>query len=67
LKTCAVRKIFVQSTHDEYGPRVELERVFEACSKPKEIHWIDAADHFFRDGLEALEETVFRLADPLSR
>jgi uncharacterized protein len=67
LKTCAVRKVFVQSTHDEYGPRLELERVFEGCGEPKEIHWIEAADHFFRDGLDALEETVFRLNGPPSQ
>ncbi len=64
LKTCAVRKIFVQSTNDEYGPRADLERVFEACSEPKEIHWINATDHFFRDGLDALEDKVFRLNCP---
>jgi alpha/beta superfamily hydrolase len=61
LKTCATAKIFVQSTHDEYGPREELEEIYRSFAEPKQIHWIDAADHFFRDGLDALEETVFQL------
>lgn len=61
LKTCGTPKVFVQCTHDEHGPRPELEALFRDSSEPKQIHWIAAADHFFRDGLDALEETIFQL------
>jgi uncharacterized protein len=62
LQACGVPKIFVQSTNDEYGPREELEALYSGVAEPKQIHWIAAADHFFRDGLEELEETIFQLS-----
>ena len=62
LKTCAVPKIFVQSTIDEYGPRPELEPLFAGFAEPKQIHWIDGGDHFFRADLDALEEKIYQLS-----
>jgi alpha/beta superfamily hydrolase len=61
LKICLTPKVFVQSTHDEHGPRRELEAIYDHISDPKQIHWIPATDHFFRDGLDALEETILQL------
>ena len=63
LEACAVSKVFIQSTTDEYGPRGELEAMYERFDRPKEIHWVEAADHFFVGGLETLEEEVFRAAE----
>jgi len=62
LKTCGASKIFVQSTNDEHGPREELEQLYLAFAEPKQIHWVESADHFFRDGLDGLEETIFQLS-----
>ena len=61
LKDCVTPKVFVQSTNDEHGPRPELEAIYRDIAEPKQIHWIPSADHFFRDGLDALEETIFQL------
>ena len=61
LRNCVTPKVFVQSTHDVHGPRPELERIYGDVAPPKEIHWVDATDHFFRDGLDALEDTIFQL------
>jgi alpha/beta superfamily hydrolase len=61
LKNCLTPKVFVQSSHDEHGPRLELETIYRDIAEPKQIHWIPAADHFFRDGLDALETTLFQL------
>jgi len=58
LETCASRKIFIQSTHDQYGPRGELEAIYAKLPEPKELIWIEAADHFFAGALEELEERV---------
>jgi len=58
LETCPAPKVFVQSTHDQYGPRAELEAMYQRFAAPKELHWIAAADHFFAEGLEALEKRV---------
>jgi len=58
LEACCARKIFLQSTHDQYGPRAELEPMYAGFAEPKEIHWIESADHFFAGGLDALERQV---------
>jgi uncharacterized protein len=58
LDTCGVPKIFVQSTHDQYGPRADLESAFTRFAEPKRLIWIESADHFFAGGLEELEEAV---------
>ncbi len=58
LEACRVPKIFIQSTQDQYGPRPELEAMFESFAPPRELHWIEAADHFFVGALDALEEQV---------
>lgn len=58
LETCGVPKIFVQSTHDQFGPRAELELAFARFAEPKQLIWIESSDHFFSGGLEALDEAV---------
>jgi alpha/beta superfamily hydrolase len=63
LEECAAPKIFIQSTNDQYGPRKELEDMYERFAAPKEIHWIESGDHFFAGGLETLEEEVLRAAE----
>jgi uncharacterized protein len=66
LESCAAPKIFIQSTNDQYGPRAELEAMYQRFAAPKEIHWIEAADHFFAGGLEALEERVKASAEQIA-
>ena len=53
-------KIFIQSTHDQYGPREEFERVFTRFAEPKRVVWIEAADHFFAGALEQVEAAARR-------
>jgi alpha/beta superfamily hydrolase len=65
LESCATPKVFVQSTHDQYGPRAELEAAFARWAAPKRLLWIEATDHFFSGGLEALEERVAAVAAEL--
>ncbi len=65
LESCAIKKVFVQSTHDQFGPRTELEAAFARWATPKRIEWIEAADHFFADALDTLEERVAALAAEL--
>ena len=62
LEGCTVPRVFVQSTHDEFGPMEELEPLVAGLPEPKELILIDARDHFFTGGLEQLEETITRLA-----
>ena len=32
--------------------------MYPAIAEPKQLHWIEAGDHFFAGALETLEETV---------
>ncbi len=65
LENCNAPKVFIQSTNDQYGPRAELEAMYERFAAPKQLHWIEAADHFFAGALEALEERVKASAEQL--
>jgi alpha/beta superfamily hydrolase len=62
LESCRAPKIFLQSTHDQYGPRPQLEAAYAQFSEPKRLIWIEAQDHFFAGGLERLEESVREVA-----
>jgi alpha/beta superfamily hydrolase len=65
LNACAVPKIFIQSTHDEFGPRPDFERMYTGVAEPKKLIWIEAADHFFAGSLETLEEQVFAASEEI--
>ena len=56
LEDCAVPKLFIQSTQDQYAPRAEFERIYAAFAKPKQVVWIEAQDHFFAGALDRVEE-----------
>jgi alpha/beta superfamily hydrolase len=59
LESCSARKILIQSTHDEFGPRPELEALYERLAEPKQLIWIEAADHFFAGALPEFEDRVY--------
>lgn len=59
---CPVRRVFVQSTNDEYAARPAVEDYFATVRGEKELIWVEAKDHFFAGALDHLEETFARLA-----
>ncbi len=60
LEGCTVPRVFVQSTHDQYGPAAELRAIVEGLPEPKKLVLVEAADHFFHGALDQLEEEIFR-------
>jgi alpha/beta superfamily hydrolase len=58
LEACAVPKIFVQSTNDQYGPRPALEALYARLREPKKLLWVEAGDHFFAGALDSFEQQV---------
>jgi hypothetical protein len=58
LEACPVPKVFIQSTHDQYGPRDAMEALFGRISGPKRLIWVESGDHFFSGGLQELEDRV---------
>jgi alpha/beta superfamily hydrolase len=62
LETCPVPKFFIQSTHDEFSPRLDFERVYARFAEPKRVLWIEAADHFFTGALDEVEAAAAEFA-----
>jgi alpha/beta superfamily hydrolase len=62
LESCRLPKTFVMSTHDEFAPRHEFERLFAKVAEPKQVIWIEASDHFFTGALDDFEKQVYENA-----
>lgn len=58
LSQLTLPRIFIHSTTDEFGPREELQALYNRLWEPKQLHWIKARDHFFTGALDAFERTV---------
>lgn len=61
LDGCIVPRIFVQSTHDQFGPLTELEPLVAGLPEPKQLVVIEAQDHFFAGALDRLEQEIVLL------
>ncbi len=55
LDTCTTPRIFIQSTRDQFGSVEQIESIVASLPEPKQLHLIDAQDHFFAGALDALE------------
>lgn len=62
LTDCHMDKIFIQSTHDEYGPVDELREHLKEVHEPKRLILIEAEDHYFKGALQQLEDSVAGVA-----
>jgi len=51
-------KLIVQGTEDAYTPRDKLEAFFASLSEPKQLRWIEGADHFFSGHLDEVQSRV---------
>lgn len=58
LYSMRVPRAFVHSINDEFGPRTELQALYDRLWHPKQIHWIEAEDHFFRGALDEFEQVI---------
>jgi alpha/beta superfamily hydrolase len=61
LEGCTVPKVFVQSTHDQYGPTSELGPLVASLAEPKKLVLVEAEDHFFAGALDELEYQIASL------
>jgi alpha/beta superfamily hydrolase len=58
LGSCAKPKLFVSGNRDQYGPRVQLEKLVSDLPEPRKLVLIDGADHFFEGRLRELREAI---------
>ena len=51
-------KLIVQGSLDQYGPRADVEAFYNSLAEPKQIHWVQNADHFFTGKLEEVQQVI---------
>ncbi len=61
LAPCTAPRIFIQSTHDQFGMPPEMEAFYAQAPEPKRLIWVEAQDHFFAGGLDRLEAEIVAL------
>ncbi len=60
LESCTKPKLFVSGSHDQFGPQDHLKSVYELLPEPKELVFVENADHFFEGRLAPMQEAVRR-------
>jgi len=58
LENCTTPRVFIQSTHDQFGSVEQIESIVAPLPEPKQLRLVEAQDHFFTGALDVLEETV---------
>jgi hypothetical protein len=58
LRETTKPKLFIQGTRDEFGPRDQVEALYNSLAEPKQIHWVQGADHFFTEQLAEVQAVV---------
>ena len=51
-------KLIVQATLDEFGLADQIQAFFDSLPEPKQIHWVQGADHFFVGKLDEVQAAV---------
>jgi len=61
-------KLLIQGTRDKFGPRTEIQALYDSLAEPKQIHWVHEADHFFTGALvevqNVLRDFLRKITDP---
>jgi uncharacterized protein len=58
LVECAKPKLFVQGGNDEFGSRENIEALFATLPEPKQLVFVEGADHFFTGQLDKVASTI---------
>jgi len=51
-------KLIIQGTLDQYGPRADVKAFYNSLAEPKQIRWVQDADHFFTGKLEEVQRVL---------
>ena len=58
LASCAVPRVFISSTNDEFAPKERLQEMIGNAPEPKQLIFVEAGDHFFKGALDEFEKKV---------
>jgi hypothetical protein len=51
-------KLIIQGTRDQFGSRAQLESFYGMLAEPKQLYWVQNADHFFMGKLEEVQRAI---------
>lgn len=58
LRHCPKPKLFVQGTRDQFGSPASVSAAVSASAEPKQLAWVEGADHFFSSRLDKLRAAL---------
>jgi alpha/beta superfamily hydrolase len=58
-------KLILQGTCDEFGSVAQVSELYDSLVEPKQIHWIQDADHFFAGKLDEVQGALRQFLQPL--
>lgn len=58
-------KLILQGTRDEFGSVAQVSELYDSLAEPRQIHWIQDADHFFAGKLDEVQEALRQFLQPL--
>jgi len=64
LRDVTKPKLIIHGTRDEFGPAAQVVDLYDALAEPKQIHWVEGADHFFAGKLDEVQETLQQFLMP---
>jgi alpha/beta superfamily hydrolase len=59
-------KLILQGTRDQYGSVPQVSELYDSLAEPKQIHWVEGADHFFAGKLDEVQEVLRQFLAPIS-
>ena len=62
---CSILKTFIVSTNDQFCAIPAMDAYFAALPEPKELIWVESADHFFGGSLDEFENAIYRVGASL--
>jgi alpha/beta superfamily hydrolase len=51
-------KLIIQGTRDQFGSRAQVESFYGMLAEPKQLYWVQNADHFFTGKLEEVQRAI---------
>ena len=58
-------KLILQGTRDEFGSVPQVSELYRSLAEPKQIHWVQGADHFFAGKLDEVQEVLRQFLAPV--
>jgi alpha/beta superfamily hydrolase len=58
LRECGKPKLLLQGANDQFGTRENVEKLFNTLPEPKELVFVENADHFFTGHLDEMAAAI---------